>query len=88
MKKLISKAFFFGIVLLMTDCIHIVAQNTAVRDTLGFVEGRIMDNSGSAIPGILLRVTAVKDSAFCAGAITDSLGRYNIEKLPLGRYVM
>lgn len=88
MKKLIGRVFFFCTIFLMTDCMYVVAQKTAASDTLGVVAGRFTDNDKSGMPGILLRVVTVKDSAFCAGAITDSLGRYSIRKLPLGRYVM
>ncbi|MDD4759863.1 MAG: carboxypeptidase-like regulatory domain-containing protein, partial [Bacteroidaceae bacterium] len=88
MKKLIDRVFFFCIIFLMTDCSYVVAQKVAVGDTLGVVTGRFTDKDKSGMPGILLRVVTAKDSVFCAGAVTDSLGCYSIRKLPVGRYVM
>ena len=68
--------------------LYVAAQVTVATDTLGLVEGKIMDKDGTPMGGIALRVMTEKDSTLRTGGVTDSLGCYRLRGLAAGQYVM
>lgn len=66
-----------------------VAIQTAQADSVrGFIEGRLLDTDGQPMQGATLRVLSVRDSTLKGGAVTDTLGRYHIDGLQTGGYIM
>jgi hypothetical protein len=69
---------------------HLSAQvdATQTRPT-GTITGRVLeqDSEKQPIEGASVRILSLPDSALVDGAATDSLGRFSIKELPLGRYV-
>ena len=61
--------------------LYVVAQISMTTDTLGLVEGKIMDKDGTPMGGIALRVMTEKDSTLRTGGVTDSLGCYRLRGL-------
>jgi Flp pilus assembly pilin Flp len=63
---------------------HAVAQPDTLRQT---VRGTVSDDVTSApLPGITVRV--VGSDSITRGAYTDGKGRFRVQKLPVGRYVI
>lgn len=52
----------------------------------GTIEGVVTDSTGSALPGVEIRVTPGPVNTGTGEAVTDSLGRYRIERLPPASY--
>jgi hypothetical protein len=50
------------------------------------VQGRIRDDEGAAVRGVL--VTVLRDSAVFAGTDTDALGSFRIASMPAGAYTL
>ena len=85
MNQLLWKAISCCVVsaLILTYC----AQHVAAQQTLGSINGTVVDPSGAAVPSAKVTVT---DAAinFSASTLTQGTGFFQIFNLPVGNYVV
>jgi hypothetical protein len=69
----------------MQAMLLIVTVSTASGQTMAVLQGRVVDPSGSALPGASI---VVRDPAtgFTSVAPTDAEGRYHVAAIPAGKY--
>ena len=68
--------------LVMTALVAVAASQTGT----GSISGVLTDTTGRGLPGAA--ITAAADSLSPRTTVTDAAGRYRLERLPAGRYVM
>lgn len=54
----------------------------------GTIKGTVTDAHGQAVEYATVMLLQATDSSLVKGAISDSLGRYQFEKVPRGRYIL
>ena len=88
---LLLTVFYVNVAIAQTN------NTTTAKDTVGVapqpvhtgnISGYITDIQNSPMEGIIVRVLHLPDSAVVNGAATDSLGRYQIDALPFGNYML
>ena len=87
MMKRYALGLLLPLMLLWCGGLSLAAQ-TLVTDTLGRVEGHIIDEDNRPMPGVTVKLMTARDSIVRNLAITDSLGRYQMARLPLSGYLM
>ena len=76
------------LVIMLQAVLPMYALRPYAADTLGSIEGRVVNDEGRPMAGISMRVMTANDSILRAGAVTDSIGNYRIAGLAAGNYVM
>jgi hypothetical protein len=54
----------------------------------GRIDGSIVDAAGTSIAGVGITVRSAADSAMVTGVLTEANGRFRIDGLPVGRYLL
>ena len=76
------------LVIMLQAVLPMYALRPYAADTLGSIEGRVVNDEGRPMAGISMRVMTANDSILRAGAVTDSIGNYRIAGLAAGNSVM
>ncbi len=84
--KWCKRVFLLSVMLQLVT--QVAAFNPAATDTLGSIQGRVVNDEGRPMAGISMRVMTANDSILRAGVVTDSTGNYRIAGLAAGNYVM
>lgn len=61
---------------------------TIAQNKIGKVSGTIRDTKGNTAPSVTVTLLKSKDSAITKTAITDNSGKYEIEFIPVGSYLV
>jgi outer membrane receptor protein involved in Fe transport len=69
--------------LLTVLCLYVSAQNK-----IGKLTGIIKDAAGNPIPSVTVSLLKGKDSSLAKTALTDKSGKYEIEFIPVGTYLV
>lgn len=71
---------------LVLVCVLLMAAASATAQTMGVIEGTVVDDSGGALPGVTVEATRPGRGARPAIATTDAEGRFRLPAMPDGQY--
>ncbi|MDE6207964.1 MAG: outer membrane beta-barrel protein [Muribaculaceae bacterium] len=66
----------------------LLVATAAASAAAAVLRGRVTDNTGEALMQASVRILAAKDSTLVKGAVTNDSGRFAIEGLKQGRYIV
>jgi Carboxypeptidase regulatory-like domain/TonB dependent receptor len=65
-----------------------VTAGTAAAQGVGTIEGRVVDSSGGALPGVMVEAALQESRRSPAVTTTDGQGLYRLTSLPAGQYLV
>lgn len=72
-------------VIILAALMSILSASAQTTSTTGSIAGRVLDNSGSALPGVTVTASNV-DTGLVRTAVTEGDGSYRVQLLPPGTY--
>jgi hypothetical protein len=69
-------------------CIVLFAPAAFAQNKIGKISGAISTDDGKPVDGVTISLIKAKDSALVKVAITNKAGEYEMERLPIGKFIV